>query len=125
MANTKNSELEHYSIVALKGIGMGAANVVPGVSGGTIALMTGIFGELIDSLNTLMSTDFVENAFQGASSRILEVHSRQFYDGIAYRRDHKHFIIGQTYYVFTGTQPRPDMGLLLRTHYRFFSDYAG
>jgi|SRR5574344_93202 putative membrane protein len=65
MANTKNSELEHYSIVALKGIGMGAANVVPGVSGGTIALMTGIFGELIDSLNTLMSLTSWKMLFKG------------------------------------------------------------
>lgn len=34
----------------LKGAGMGAANVIPGVSGGTIALITGIFEELIDSI---------------------------------------------------------------------------
>ena len=39
----------------LKGFGMGAANVVPGVSGGTVALITGIFEELVDSLNALMS----------------------------------------------------------------------
>jgi putative membrane protein len=44
-----------YFKLFLKGAGMGAANVVPGVSGGTIALMTGIYEELIDSLNTLMS----------------------------------------------------------------------
>lgn len=42
-------------IVALKGFAMGAANVIPGVSGGTIALLTGIFNELIDSLNAIMS----------------------------------------------------------------------
>ena len=41
--------------VALKGYAMGAANVIPGVSGGTIALLTGIFNELIESLNALMS----------------------------------------------------------------------
>ena len=42
-------------IVALKGFAMGAANVIPGVSGGTIALLTGIFNELIEALNSLMS----------------------------------------------------------------------
>mgnify|MGYP002624506943 CR=1 FL=1 len=42
-------------VVALKGFAMGAANVIPGVSGGTIALLTGIFNELIESLNALMS----------------------------------------------------------------------
>lgn len=31
---------------------MGAANVIPGVSGGTIALITGIFEELIDSIKS-------------------------------------------------------------------------
>jgi putative membrane protein len=34
------------SLVA-KGFAMGAANVIPGVSGGTIALITGIFERLI------------------------------------------------------------------------------
>lgn len=34
---------------------MGAANVIPGVSGGTIALITGIFGRIINALNSLMS----------------------------------------------------------------------
>lgn len=42
-------------IVALKGFAMGAANVIPGVSGGTIALLTRIFNELIEALNSLMS----------------------------------------------------------------------
>lgn len=41
-------------LVALKGFFMGAANVVPGVSGGTVALITGIYSEIIESLNSLM-----------------------------------------------------------------------
>ncbi|MCK9291338.1 MAG: DUF368 domain-containing protein [Bacteroidales bacterium] len=36
-----------------KGIGMGAANVIPGVSGGTIALITGIFERLINAIKSL------------------------------------------------------------------------
>ena len=42
-------------VLALKGFAMGAANVIPGVSGGTIALLTGIFTELIDALNAVLS----------------------------------------------------------------------
>lgn len=42
-------------LVALKGYAMGAANVIPGVSGGTIALLTGIFNELIEALNSILS----------------------------------------------------------------------
>lgn len=38
-------------IVALKGFGMGAANVVPGVSGGTIALLTGIYQQIVDAIS--------------------------------------------------------------------------
>lgn len=38
-------------LLTLKGMGMGAADVVPGVSGGTIAFISGIYEELIDSLN--------------------------------------------------------------------------
>jgi putative membrane protein len=39
-----------YAAVAAKGMLMGAADAVPGVSGGTIAFMTGIYEELIFSL---------------------------------------------------------------------------
>ena len=42
-----------YLIITLKGIAMGAADVVPGVSGGTIAFISGIYQELIDSINTI------------------------------------------------------------------------
>ena len=42
--------MKKYVILILKGFSMGAANVIPGVSGGTIALITGIYEELIDSL---------------------------------------------------------------------------
>jgi uncharacterized membrane protein len=41
-----------YLWIALKGFTMGAANVIPGVSGGTIALVTGIYEELINSLKS-------------------------------------------------------------------------
>lgn len=42
--------LYDYFIVGLKGFAMGAANVIPGVSGGTIALITGIYVEFINTL---------------------------------------------------------------------------
>ncbi len=38
---------KEYMFVYLKGIAMGAADLVPGVSGGTIALITDIYEELI------------------------------------------------------------------------------
>jgi putative membrane protein len=42
-----------YGLLTLKGIAMGAADVVPGVSGGTIAFISGIYEELIDSINNI------------------------------------------------------------------------
>ncbi len=44
--------LKGYLSLFFKGMGMGAANVVPGVSGGTIALITGIFEKLINSIKS-------------------------------------------------------------------------
>ncbi len=41
-----------YVSTALKGAAMGAANVIPGVSGGTIALITGIFERLINAIKS-------------------------------------------------------------------------
>ncbi|RKD90544.1 DUF368 domain-containing protein [Mangrovibacterium diazotrophicum] len=45
--------LKDYLLITLKGMGMGAADVVPGVSGGTIAFITGIYEELIDSIKSV------------------------------------------------------------------------
>ncbi|MDH3981459.1 MAG: DUF368 domain-containing protein [Kiritimatiellaceae bacterium] len=41
-----------YIFNILKGALMGAANVIPGVSGGTMALLTGIFEKLIDAIKS-------------------------------------------------------------------------
>jgi putative membrane protein len=41
-----------YLILAIKGFFMGAANVVPGVSGGTMALILGIYEELIQAIRS-------------------------------------------------------------------------
>lgn len=45
-----------YLMVTVKGICMGAADVIPGVSGGTIAFMTGIYEELVGSINAINGT---------------------------------------------------------------------
>lgn len=42
--------IKDYLLVMLKGLCMGAADVVPGVSGGTIAFITGIYDEWLSSL---------------------------------------------------------------------------
>ncbi len=47
----RNRSILDYFIITLKGMAMGAADVVPGVSGGTIAFISGIYEELLDSIN--------------------------------------------------------------------------
>ncbi len=41
-----------YALTYFKGMAMGAADIVPGVSGGSIALIAGIYQELLDSINS-------------------------------------------------------------------------
>lgn len=48
--------MNQYISNFLKGIGIGSANVIPGVSGGTIALITGIFERLINALKSFNLT---------------------------------------------------------------------
>ncbi len=42
-----------YFLLYLRGLAMGAADVVPGVSGGTVAFITGIYEELINSIRAV------------------------------------------------------------------------
>jgi len=48
--------MREYIYTVFKGIAMGAANVIPGVSGGTIALITGIFERLINAIKSFNIT---------------------------------------------------------------------
>lgn len=45
--------LKDYLIISFKGLAMGAADAVPGVSGGTIAFISGIYEELITSISNV------------------------------------------------------------------------
>lgn len=48
-----NNAFSRYLLLVLRGMGMGAADVVPGVSGGTIAFITGIYEELVNSIKSI------------------------------------------------------------------------
>jgi len=50
--------MRYFFILFLKGLGIGAANVIPGVSGGTIAFITGIFEDLIESIKSFDNKAF-------------------------------------------------------------------
>jgi putative membrane protein len=55
---TKPRTLRQYVGVAARGFCMGAADVVPGVSGGTMAFILGIYEELLHAIHTI-NLDFV------------------------------------------------------------------
>ncbi|MBU1240493.1 DUF368 domain-containing protein [Myxococcota bacterium] len=60
-------------MVMLKGALMGAADVIPGVSGGTMAFITGIYGRLIDAINSVDLTTlrlFFTGKFRESFARI-------------------------------------------------------
>jgi putative membrane protein len=44
--------MKEQILTALKGLGMGIAEVIPGVSGGTIAFITGIYQRLLSAINS-------------------------------------------------------------------------
>lgn len=50
---SKRSSFRAFIGLYLRGMAMGAADLVPGVSGGTIALITGIYDELLSSISAI------------------------------------------------------------------------
>ncbi|EFP98467.1 DUF368 domain-containing protein [Vibrio caribbeanicus] len=70
----------NYLITFLKGVAMGAADVVPGVSGGTIAFITGIYDTLLESIRrinpsliSIIKKDGFKAAFQHINGIFLVV----------------------------------------------------
>jgi putative membrane protein len=48
----KSNSIKNQIVIFIKSLAMGAVNAIPGVSGGTIAMITGIFVRLINSLKS-------------------------------------------------------------------------
>ncbi len=61
--------LRDYLSIYLKGIAMGSADVVPGVSGGTIALLVGIYDELLAAISHAASKDLLRILRPGGLAR--------------------------------------------------------
>ena len=64
--------------LAIKGICMGSADVIPGVSGGTIALITGIYEDLIAALRSL-DIKMVQKVFHLDTKEHLQTSISAFY----------------------------------------------
>ncbi|VAW31400.1 FIG028593: membrane protein [hydrothermal vent metagenome] len=68
---------EHLGIV-LRGIAMGASDIVPGVSGGTMAFILGIYEELIDSIRTIGRSDFIQAALKFRLKKLFQILNWEF-----------------------------------------------
>ena len=65
-------------LLFLRGVAMGAVDLVPGVSAGTIALVTGIYGELINTIKSfnltalkILKNDGIAAAWQHINGQFL------------------------------------------------------
>jgi putative membrane protein len=73
LASPGPASLKQGAVLSLKGLCMGSADVIPGVSGGTIALITGIYEHLIQalkSLDTTMVKKVLNLDFKGALAHV-------------------------------------------------------
>ncbi|WOC39703.1 DUF368 domain-containing protein [Polaribacter sp. HL-MS24] len=62
-----------YFVIGLKGLAMGAADVVPGVSGGTIAFISGIYEELLGSISNVNMNLFKTLKSQGVKAAWIQL----------------------------------------------------
>ncbi|TFV95601.1 DUF368 domain-containing protein [Algoriphagus kandeliae] len=65
--------VKKYLLTYLKGMAMGAADIVPGVSGGSIALITGIYQRLLNSINSFNKANL---------SHLLKGELKKFYKSV-------------------------------------------
>lgn len=84
---TKNTRatrtIKDYVGLTLRGIAMGASDIVPGVSGGTMAFILGIYEELIDSIRTIGQREFINAAFRLRIKEALKIINWPFLVAVA------------------------------------------
>ena len=68
--------MKKHLLIYLKGIAMGACDVVPGVSGGTIAFITGIYERLINAIKSINGSNLklFSPAISGSAGKTSTAH---------------------------------------------------
>lgn len=79
----KDRTLPEYLGIVLRGICMGASDIVPGVSGGTMAFILGIYEELIDSIRTIGRPNFLQAVLKFRIKRVFQILNWEFLLSIA------------------------------------------
>ena len=106
--------IKDYAMLMLKGMGMGAADVVPGVSGGTIAFIAGIYDELINSIKSI-NRESLTMLFTGKFKAFAKKNQCTVPVGSHLRHCHQRFLSCQTYHMASDRTADIDMGILLWT----------
>ncbi|WP_242012268.1 DUF368 domain-containing protein [Pseudodesulfovibrio cashew] len=76
MASPGPRDLKGAALLCVKGFCMGGADIIPGVSGGTIAFITGIYGQLVDAIRSFDMT-FARRLFSfDLTGALAEAHLR-------------------------------------------------
>ena len=68
--------LAEHAYLFLKGVGMGSADIVPGVSGGTIAFITGIYEAMLTAISSVNSRFIVQTLRLNFKQALSELHLR-------------------------------------------------
>jgi putative membrane protein len=76
--NHSKRGIAEYLKLFFSGLAMGVANVIPGVSGGTMAFILGIYEELIDSIRKFASVDTLKMLFSFKLKKMYETLPWQF-----------------------------------------------
>lgn len=79
----KQRGLKEYVGLWLRGVCMGASDIVPGVSGGTMAFILGIYEELIESIRVIGQPHFLQAAVRLRIKEIFQIVNWQFLLAVA------------------------------------------
>ena len=79
----KQRTLPEYLGIVARGVCMGASDIVPGVSGGTMAFILGIYEELIDSIRTIGRSSFIQAVLKFRIKDIFQILNWEFLLSIA------------------------------------------
>ena len=99
--------------VFLRGMLMGAADIVPGVSGGTVAFITGIYDTLLDSIRAV-DLEFLGKAVKAGYQGRLGAYQWRFSAGAVAGYRHQHFFPGAADFLGSGEPPGATVGFFLR-----------
>lgn len=78
VSSKKQRTFPQYLGIVARGVCMGASDIVPGVSGGTMAFILGIYEELIDSIRAVGRPNVLQAAFKFRLKEIFRILNWEF-----------------------------------------------